>query len=594
VSLPYEILAVVFGCFVAPTLGIHEILDAELWESDFKYGIDCPCSADHADLVAISQVCRPWRKIVLGIPSFWNPIWVTDHDYALGRAPEFFRRACHWQVPLEVAVVDDTRNPDSAERFHDREHTSSIGLTYHPMVSLLNLHHQIGSFMNVLRITSSIPLVAEGFFKMPMPILESLVLESLYDTAGSVYRLPDPLFGGDTPNLRKVSLKSVDFSWDDPLFKNLTLLRIWDDSDRRVGTIPNTPLVPTTLRMQRFFQIMTDCPELVTLDLAFVGPVIPANFMPNARVSLPHLRHLVLTGMENAASCHCVLSGLRVPCLQRLHLNHFGFPEPHIDMLLPADFSFNPIIARTQTIDISLDWGESMVEVNYLPSEDVGEPWEDLNEVFSTTAPRGGRMVVETDAICKFRYETFEYEDPEFTALYLSFIQRFCSPQTQELVLCDLGRFGSDLPFDSQALFAHFSSVQRLVVQNGTKATGASFRSVMALLKSFSKDAEMSGDKVVALPSLKIVSFVDVDISEGFCDFCVFLRHRKGRSEPLEEVEIIGAKNIRPNMLDDLRELSGTVTVYNDSDTSAVDDASSFLVGSPSEETEYYAQSQEN
>jgi len=47
-------------------------------------------------------------------------------------------------------------------------------------------------------------------------------------------------------------------------------------------------------------------------------------------------------------------------------------------------------------------------------------------------------------------------------------------------------------------------------------------------------------------------------------------------------------------MLDDLRELSGTVTVYNDSDTSAVDDASSFLVGSPSEETEYYAQSQEN
>ncbi len=182
VSLPCEILTVVFGYFVPPTLGIHEIIEAECWVSKFKYGIDCPCSTDHADLISISQVCRSWRKAALGFPSFWNPIWVTDHDNALGRAPEFFLRARH--APLEVAVVDGTRNPDSAVRFHDRKHTLPIGPTYHPMVSLLNLHHQIGSFLKVLRITSSIPLVAEGFFKMPMPNLESLVLESLSDMAG--------------------------------------------------------------------------------------------------------------------------------------------------------------------------------------------------------------------------------------------------------------------------------------------------------------------------------------------------------------------------------------------------------------------------
>ncbi len=54
------------------------------------------------------------------------------------------------------------------------------------------------------------------------------------------------------------------------------------------------------------------------------------------------------------------------------------------------------------------------------------------------------------------------------------------------------------------------------MVQNGTKATGASVRGVLAFLKSRSEDAEMSGDKVVALPSLKMVSLVDVDLSEGF------------------------------------------------------------------------------
>jgi len=74
----------------------------------------------------------------------------------------------------------------------------------------------------------------------------------------------------------------------------------------------------------------------------------------------------------------------------------------------------------------------------------------------------------------------------------------------------------------------------------------------------------MSGDKVVALPSLKMVSFVDVDLSEGFHDFCDFLRHRKGRLDPVEEVEVMGAKDISPEMLDDLRELTGTVNVHND------------------------------
>ncbi len=40
----------------------------------------------------------------------------------------------------------------------------------------------------------------------------------------------------------------------------------------------------------------------------------------------------------------------------------------------------------------------------------------------------------------------------------------------------------------------------------------------------------------------------------------------------MEEVEIRGAKNIRPDMLDDLRELTVTVTVHND-DADAIDDA---------------------
>ncbi len=252
---------------------------------------------------------------------------------------------------------------------------------------------------------------------------------------------------------------------------------------------------------------MSDCPELVTLDLALRRTRHFSKF---------HTRGSSLFTSSSAFSfdgdgkpqlpCHTVFSGLRVPCLQRLHLNHFWLPASHIDMLLPVDFSFNPIIAQAQIVDISLNWEESMIEVNYLPSEDAGEPWENIDDVFSTTAPRGDRMVVEMDAICKFHYGAIHTEGLEFTTLYTSFIQRFCSPQTQEVVLCDLGQLDSDLHLDSQALFAHFNLVRHLEVQNGTEATGASFRSVMAFLKSRSEDAEMSGDEVVALPSLKMVS----------------------------------------------------------------------------------------
>lgn len=347
-SLPYDILAMVFRYFVPPSLGIQESIDAEYWDSNWKYDLDCPCSTDHADLIFISHVCRLWRRVVLGSPSFWNPLWITDHDYALGRAQEFYQRARN--VPLEIGVVDRF---GEIVRIHERrvtKHTRPAGPLYHPMVSLLNLNPTIGQFTKVLRIASAVPPVAEEFFKSPMPILESLILESICDPTSSVYQLPNPLFGGVTPNLRKVSLKFVDFSWDDVLFKNLVFLRIQHDGDRIEGT-PSLPKI--TIR--RLFQIISDCPGLVTLDIAFIGSLgDQASFTPVSQIPLPNLRHLVLSGLENLPTCSALLRALQMPCLQRLHVSHFGFPTSHIDDLLPTDFRFNPIIARTKTVHSTL------------------------------------------------------------------------------------------------------------------------------------------------------------------------------------------------------------------------------------------------
>ncbi len=163
------------------------------------------------------------------------------------------------------------------------------------------------------------------------------------------------------------------------------------------------------------------------------------------------------------------------------------------------------------------------------------------------------------NAACKFRYDSFEFGVPGFTGFYVSFLRRFCSPRTQELVLCDPGEEVQDLPFDTRAIFAHFNSVQRLEVHNGARAT--SIPNVLQFLRSRLESVERSDDELVMLPSLRKISLHDFDLSEGFDDLCVFLRHRKGRLVPVE-VEILGAYNFHPDMLDGLSEGIGGITVY--------------------------------
>lgn len=552
-SLPSDILIMVFAFLVPASLDIHEIWEADSWEHGFKYDTDCPCSTDHADLVAVSQVCRLWRDITVGCPSFWNPIWITDHDNTLGRAPEFLDRVR--DMPLEVAVVDRVRSPYFPERIHLHKHECPVGPLFHPMVSFLNFQHShdIASFIKVLRITTSIPPTSEGFFDLPLPLLETLMLEYLDVWMDYPYHLPVPLFGGQTPNLRKMSLKQAKFSWDDTLLKNLTFLRLWGCDERWSATPSNNPKATA----ERFFRVMSDCPNLVTLDLAFVGPLIQENFSPASRVTLPHLRHLILSGMVDFTTCHALLSGLQLPGLQRLHVSHLGFAPTHVDMLLPVEFSFNPIISRTVLMDASLHWSTSMFEVNFVPDQATLEACEGSS--FCTNVPRGGNRVMdELDVICKFHYEAFDGGVPAFAMFYVSFLRRFCSPQTPELSLCDLGNTSHDEPFDAEALFAHFKAVRWLEVRNGVQATGATLCSVLAFLKTASESADSSNDETVALalPSLSKISLYDVDLSSGIDDLCVFLRHRKGRQVQLEELEFIRAKNVPPpNASVDLNEL---------------------------------------
>ena len=152
--------------------------------------------------------------------------------------------------------------------------------------------------------------------------------------------------------------------------------------------------------------------DLVTLDLAFVGPLSQGGFAPSSRILLPCLQHCILTGMEDFATCHFLLSFLRMPDLRRLHIIHFNSPPPHVDMLLPPVFSFSPIISTAQQVHISLHWVESMFEVNFMPSGATTESSED--STFKTIAMRGDEL----EAICKFRYEGLEpldSHDQEFT-----------------------------------------------------------------------------------------------------------------------------------------------------------------------------------
>ncbi len=361
-----------------------------------------------------------------------------------------------------------------------------------------------------------------------------------------------PLFGGVTPKLRRLSFLSVGFSWDDPLFKNLTYLRLSRERSPwqlRIGA----GIYDRIVFQERFFQILLDCPELVTLQLNNVGP--RKGTSSHQYIPVPKLRHLTLLGLTDALHCRYILSCLRSPVLQRLEISHSGKREHDIYEVLPIGFALHPLISNVEAIDFTVDWDEGTIEADFIVGDldNIGE--EEEISVFKTMGTMGDIV----DVVGKFKYRGLAYDedDTAHISLFTTFLRQFCPSKASSLGICDLD--SSFLHFPFSEFFGHFNAVQELVVDEGLGVDG---HLVCKFLASAARDAEHRN--AVALPSLRVLTFYYINFNKGFKRLCSFLEHRKRRQLPMEEVEFRNCNNFTSEMSDIVGQLVRDVIAVED------------------------------
>ncbi|KAG6885435.1 hypothetical protein C0993_001752 [Termitomyces sp. T159_Od127] len=130
----------------------------------------------------------------------------------------------------------------------------------------------------------------------PAPILESFRVDT--GSRRNIHRLPNNLFGGFAPKLRKLKLRSCIMSTSSPLLSGITIL-VLEDLDtclsfsKLVTSLRGTPNVET-LKLKRACKF----------DLNGSGEIIPP--FPKVHVVLSHLRRLVM--IEPVIGCGIILS----------------------------------------------------------------------------------------------------------------------------------------------------------------------------------------------------------------------------------------------------------------------------------------------
>ncbi|KLO15769.1 hypothetical protein SCHPADRAFT_248825 [Schizopora paradoxa] len=289
--LPVELLTDVFSYLLPETLAIDDVVEALETESDWCLHM----RRKHGDIIHASHVCRSWRRICLSTPSFWSLIWVTDEDQFTPRTCEFVRRS--GSVPLEVAIRDE-RSRD--QRFHtlsgdEDDEVPFHGPLLHPLLRFFGQFPHSLQRMKTLRVCSRFPSQQDftSYFKEPAPVLESFALyvDCLSNTGYEpiVLQLPIPLFDGTTPSLRKLSLDGAEVPWTSNIFNNLTFLRICRFESRREDD---------RVHLGQLLQIIKNCPGIVSLELRFAGPVLPADYDKSPKTSqytAPYLKNIILS-----------------------------------------------------------------------------------------------------------------------------------------------------------------------------------------------------------------------------------------------------------------------------------------------------------
>lgn len=253
--------------------------------------------------LVVTQVCKRWRNIALRSVLLWSRIW--SPPLPPRSIPRFLRNSAEalleLRFVLDVLPSVDVDNPG-------RYVKSPNALVLLPILKNMRRVKVLA-----MRITDVIHGYT-GFSTQPAPELEELTIAHMVsdDRDLACGRLPDQLFAGNVPRLRKLILQNYQLQTVSiALLRNLTSLTVVMDNMRYT-----TPLGV-------MLQMLESCPTVEILEIHDLGIFeIPQGvhrrrgwFLQEIKrlpvVQLPRLHRLTLTAAS--AACYILLQRLIIP-----------------------------------------------------------------------------------------------------------------------------------------------------------------------------------------------------------------------------------------------------------------------------------------
>ncbi|EGN96756.1 hypothetical protein SERLA73DRAFT_161770 [Serpula lacrymans var. lacrymans S7.3] len=245
-------------------------LPPELLSTIFTHCAHSPHLHEHATFsirfIKVGHVCRHWRAVALGCPSLWSnlvfsyPRWTDEMLIRSKMAPLVVKVDLTYMTPKVVEALQQ------ALKHSIRVKDFKLIASKEMMEKLLN---QVSG---------------------PAPLLESLSLSnSRYShyTTESGYPLPEVMFEGQTPRLRRLELFKCDISWNSALLSGLTHL---DIRNTAASARPTMSQVLSALERMPSLQVLTLEESLPTLPesvhkLPTIGCVVPLQALRSIRLS---------------------------------------------------------------------------------------------------------------------------------------------------------------------------------------------------------------------------------------------------------------------------------------------------------------------
>ena len=290
---------------------------------------------DNLPWLRLSHVCHHWREIALNQPLFWNHIRFNDISPA--GAAGMLARAKTAPLHLEARHIGHWNDAKfSAFQKAIRIHTFHIS------------HLDISAYFP--RVSD----IVKGLVS-PAPILEylSLVCAGFPDdvlSESSRVCIPDALFGGITPRLSCLKLRTCDISWKSPFLIGLRYLEI------------DYPFANSRPSLSVWLDALNKMPQLQTLSLHMASPVALSAPLPSStRRTIPLPSLSVFDFTASARDCVLALAHLILPPLTRLCIASLSDLQDGSDVqeILPYFSQHARGFQNTQTMVVRSDDGIS-------------------------------------------------------------------------------------------------------------------------------------------------------------------------------------------------------------------------------------------